>query len=55
MSYIIKTVKHDDNADIQKIKDILCSVLGKKNEIDPDMLIKLLEEKGYIIGKKIKI
>jgi len=55
MSYIVKTVKQEDNFDIQKLRDILNQIINNKNENVLSHLMKELEEKGYVICKKIKI
>jgi len=54
MSYIVKTVKHEDNTDIKKLENILQRVIKEKRNLI-QILIKKLEENGYLIGKKIKI
>jgi predicted nucleotidyltransferase len=55
MSYIVKTIRHEDNTDIKKLETILKKLVLNVNKNLIKNLLKKFEESGYVICKKIKI
>jgi hypothetical protein len=55
MSYIVKTIKQEDDFEKKKLESILKKIFNWEGDHVIETLLKKFEEKGYVICKKIKI
>jgi hypothetical protein len=55
MSYIVKTISTEDNNEIKKINSILMKIVNTNGKIMALEFIEKLEEKGFVICKKVVI